>query len=233
MQIATRPLTGEPMLRVDGMQVAYKRSLIDIFTDHISHSQTQAIHRDLLPRHIPSSGTYRKKADFAWFYSEHNEVVRRYYNSLSLGGQRMTLSHSTDTFNSRTLPFCGLEVKSARGDSSEVLAQLSLWISAGLRKMKELYEKTHSDSPSLSSQLESQFGPAEARNSTLGNQPIAISATLEPVTHNRTSEPELLPLLGWTVHGHEWKLYAGWIKDFTTSDTVRFPALSHSHVADV
>ena len=124
----------------------------------------------------------------------------------------MALSQSTDTFNSRTLPFCGLEIKSAKGDSSEALAQLSLWLSAGVRKMKELYDKAHTASSHSYSRPERQSG--------LEEPPAAISTAPASATHSDLDKTELPPLLGWTVLAHEWRLYAAWIKDCSTSETV-------------
>lgn len=79
--------------------------------------------------------------------------------------------------------FCGVEIKQPSADVQEGLAQLVIWLAAGLRKMWELLEA------------------GRARRG--GGEP---------------KDP--LPLIGWTVHGHNWRFYLAWLKDPAASSTV-------------
>ena len=78
-----------------------------------------------------------KKADFAWYFSPRNPVVQEYYEALSNRGDRITLSQMEAPFTSHLTLYCGVEVKTSTGDVEKGLAQLVLWLSAGLRKNAE------------------------------------------------------------------------------------------------
>lgn len=121
-------------------------------------------------------------------------MVREYYNRSSLGGRRVT--QSTDTSNSRLLPFCGLEVKNTRSDGFEALARLSLWLSTGLRKMVEIYLKTYSDLPYLDSQLQTQLESTGARSRALSEDPTVVFTTLKPVSYHKQASLSFILYLG-------------------------------------
>ena len=81
--------------------------------------------------------TFSKKADFALCFSIRHAEVKSYYRKLCYEDRCYFLSQMNDESTSRMSLFCGLEVKKD-GKHDEALAQLGIWIGAGLRKSEEL-----------------------------------------------------------------------------------------------
>jgi len=57
---------------------------------------------------------------------------------VSLGGLGHTISQTTDAYTKCIALFSGLEVKQSNGVNTEALAQLSIWLTAGLEKTRLL-----------------------------------------------------------------------------------------------
>lgn len=83
--------------------------------------------------------TFSKKADFALCFSIRHAEVKPYYRKLCYLDRCYLLSQMSDESTSRMSLFCGLEVKSQKdANYDEALAQLGIWIGAGLRKSEQL-----------------------------------------------------------------------------------------------
>jgi hypothetical protein len=67
--------------------------------------------------------------------------VRDFYDKISLGGHGYQMSQTTDAFTKRILLFSGMEVKLDDGGKKEALAQLAIWLAAGLEKIRQLGEQ--------------------------------------------------------------------------------------------
>jgi hypothetical protein len=67
--------------------------------------------------------------------------VRDFYDKISLGGHGYQISQTADAFTERVLFFSGIEVKSDDGGKKEALAQLAIWLAAGLEKIRQLGEQ--------------------------------------------------------------------------------------------
>jgi hypothetical protein len=67
--------------------------------------------------------------------------VRDFYDKISLGGHGYQMSQTTDAFTKRILLFSGMEVKLDDGGNKEALAQLAIWLAAGLEKIRQLGEQ--------------------------------------------------------------------------------------------
>lgn len=82
-----------------------------------------------------------KKADYALAFSCRDPEVSSLYERVSLGGHGYAISQTTDAFNKRTILFSGVEVKpDDGGEKKEALAQLAIWLSGNLEKMRRLGE---------------------------------------------------------------------------------------------
>ncbi|KNG84959.1 hypothetical protein ANOM_006773 [Aspergillus nomiae NRRL 13137] len=81
-----------------------------------------------------------KKADYALSFSCRDPEVPSLYERVSLGGHGYAISQTTDAFNKRTILFSGVEVKPDDGGKKEALAQLAIWLSGNLEKMRRLGE---------------------------------------------------------------------------------------------
>jgi hypothetical protein len=71
--------------------------------------------------------------------------VRGFYDKISLGGHGYQISQTTDAFTKRILLFSGMEVKSDDGGKKEALAQLAIWLAAGLEKVRQLGEQVRAE----------------------------------------------------------------------------------------
>ncbi len=89
-----------------------------------------------------------------------------------------------DAFTRRIPLVGGIEVKVSGGNAVEALVQLSIWSAAGLEKIRLLRDE--------------HLNKLAATSDQTGGQ----SALVE--------KDELLPFLGWTIVGHDWKLYIMW-----------------------
>lgn len=91
----------------------------------------------------------------------------------------------TDTYTKHIPLVGGIEVKTSGGSSLEASVQLGIWSAAGLQKARLLQRER---------QLMTAAGPSDrdARQSV------------------PSQENEQLPFFGWTIVGHEWKLYITW-----------------------
>lgn len=67
--------------------------------------------------------------------------MRDFYDKISLGGHGYQISQTTDAFTKRVLLFSGMEIKSDDGGKKEALAQLAVWLAAGLEKIRQLGEQ--------------------------------------------------------------------------------------------
>ena len=197
-------------------------------------SQTQTISSDYMPT-IQGGLSIDKKVDFAWCFSPSLPVVQQYYDALWKAGDLMTLSQMKDNYTSRLALFCGAEVKTSTGDPEEGLAQLALWLSAGLRKYAELrriangreewWKQRQADEQQgkadvgekkASMPLQKPYSASNAVRSSYGsaNDKPALEKALEKKSSRQKAQSDELPLLGWVIHGHTWSLYVAW----TTND---------------
>ncbi|TKA79582.1 hypothetical protein B0A49_08194 [Cryomyces minteri] len=101
--------------------------------------QSQAIDPMLLPQ-MPNKVRINRKADYALAFSCRKEDILSVYEKVSLGGLGYNLSQTTDAFTKRVALFSGIEVKQSNGGNTEALAQLSIWLTAGLERIKLLGE---------------------------------------------------------------------------------------------
>ncbi|KAK5019301.1 hypothetical protein LTR39_000457 [Cryomyces antarcticus] len=101
--------------------------------------QSQAIDPMLLPQ-MPNKVRINRKADYALAFSCRKEDILSVYEKVSLGGHGYNLSQTTDAFTKRVALFSGLEVKQSNGGNTEALAQLAIWLTAGLERTKLLGE---------------------------------------------------------------------------------------------
>lgn len=92
----------------------------------------------------------------------------------------------TDPYNSRTVLFCGAEVKMLAGDGHEAIVQLILWLAAVIRKFQDLHR-------SALSNIKKQ-GPNCTNQRDLGAE-------------------YQMPVIGWTICGHSWHLFVAWPAD--------------------
>jgi hypothetical protein len=87
---------------------------------------------------MPNKARVSKKVDYALAFSTRREDVFSIYERVSLGGLGHTISQTTDAYTKRIALFSGLEVKQSNGGNTEALAQLSIWLTAGLEKTRLL-----------------------------------------------------------------------------------------------
>jgi hypothetical protein len=105
--------------------------------------KSQSIDPDLLPV-APQRGPINKKTDYAFSFSQHDAEVAPLYHRLRSAGQGDFLGHTTDKTTKRLLLFSGVEVKPENGGKSEATVQLSIWLSAALRHLRRLGQKSRS-----------------------------------------------------------------------------------------
>ncbi|OCK73725.1 hypothetical protein K432DRAFT_312186, partial [Lepidopterella palustris CBS 459.81] len=122
--------------------------------------QTQSIRSNVLPLSLTTNSRIRKRADYT--FSFQGEAVSPIYARLEAINRSENIGHTTDPFINHFALFSGIEVKRGGGDAEEALAQLAVWLCAGLENHRQLAECTAED---------------------------------------------LLPMVGWTVVGPEWRLY--------------------------
>ncbi|KAJ0417623.1 hypothetical protein BJY00DRAFT_289284 [Aspergillus carlsbadensis] len=100
--------------------------------------QSQQIDPSLLPRSKSTLGKLSKKTDYTLSFACRDALVQDLYNKISLGGHGYEISQTTDAFTKRIVLFSGMEVKSEDGGKKEALAQLAIWLAAGLEKTRQL-----------------------------------------------------------------------------------------------
>lgn len=94
------------------------------------------------------------KIDHAIVFSETNAEVKDLYNTVKTRHHRLRLCQSDNLALGRFIQFARIEVKSADGSYYAASAQLAVWLSAGLEKMrllKELATGMEDETPLLSS----------------------------------------------------------------------------------
>ncbi|KAL4793259.1 hypothetical protein BDV19DRAFT_366909 [Aspergillus venezuelensis] len=112
--------------------------LISVQSQHIDHS--------LLPKSKSGLSKISKKADYTLSFTCRHDLVRSFCDKISLGGHGYQLSQTTDAFTKRILLFSGMEVKSDEGSKKEALAQLAIWLAAGLEEIRRLGEQVMGES---------------------------------------------------------------------------------------
>lgn len=164
---------------------------------------TQAIRQDLLPQ-LNSKIVIQKKADYAWSFSSQHPTVGKWYHRLSLAGQGLSLSQITDSFSKRIALYCGVEVKRSGGDDQESLAQLCIWLAAGVRKLDELRKSVDGKAPATAIPADKSMNIEESQ--------VEIGSTANVASGNAMGDKlvDVLPLVGWTVQGHTWSIYIAW-----------------------
>jgi hypothetical protein len=161
--------------------------------------QTQTIDRAFLPLHMSQS--LAKKADLALAFSSDNIEVAAVIQSLSKTHSGIPLSQMTDAYTSTVPLVCGIEVKERGGDYNEAIVQLAIWCAAGLERLRGLQELGQNHiSQSQTGSTVVDINEASGQDKT---QAIGLKRTV-------VEEDGLLPFLGWTVIGHDWKFHISW-----------------------
>jgi hypothetical protein len=101
--------------------------------------QSQQIEKDLLPTAANSLAKLNKKADYSFEFSGGTDAFDL-YQKVSFGGLGMNISQTTDAYTKLVALFSGLEVKPDDGGKKEALAQLTIWLTAGIRRTAQLYQ---------------------------------------------------------------------------------------------
>jgi hypothetical protein len=78
-----------------------------------------------------------RKIDYVFLYSHRDPAISALYERLDAASNR-EISHTLDAFTKLVALFSSIEVKSASGDHTEAELQMSIGISASLRKKEEL-----------------------------------------------------------------------------------------------
>ena len=103
------------------------------------------------------------------------------------------LSQMSDPFTS-TIPLpCGIRINMRSGDQNEGITRLATWFAAGLARLSQLSRIAGSEVDTST----------EASSSATRADPSTTAASCG-------REIELLPLVGWTVVGHDWRFYVSW-----------------------
>ena len=132
-------LRGTSKLHLTSVYVlAAWRICIQALTDRPSFRQSQQIDPALLPIAKNSLARINKKTDYTFCFSCGDPEVFELYQQVSLGGHGYEIGPTTDAFTKRTILFSGVEVKSNDGGKQEALAQLAIWQTAHLEKIKQL-----------------------------------------------------------------------------------------------
>ncbi|KAL2810106.1 hypothetical protein BJX63DRAFT_444876 [Aspergillus granulosus] len=109
--------------------------------------QSQQIDPSLIPRFKNAIG--KIKADYALSFTCRDPSVQDFYDQISLGGHGYQISQTKDAFTKRVLLFSGVEVRSDDGGKKEALAQLAIWLSAGLEKTQQMREQVKGEGDDL------------------------------------------------------------------------------------
>ncbi|KAL9632849.1 MAG: hypothetical protein Q9164_005056 [Protoblastenia rupestris] len=173
-----------------------------------------------------------KKADYAWYFSPRFPIVKDYYDALENDGFTMALSQMNDTFTGHLAMFCGAEVKKPLADGQEGLAQLALWLAAGLRKTKDLRgvgicregwwkQRLAQKEQAMVAQggkqaptpsQEPSPAPKTAENAgAIPNDSYDVSLQDANKSSKQQWQSDVLPLLGWVIQGHQWSLHLAWL----------------------
>lgn len=113
-------LKGSPLLKVESVQ-------------------TQAINPEMLPI-TPKNYRIQRKADYTFSFHRNNADAYELYDRLHLAGLGDMISQTTDANTKRLALFSGIEVKQENGGKDEALAQLAIWLAAGLENVRRLGE---------------------------------------------------------------------------------------------
>jgi len=97
------------------------------------------INPDMLPI-TPKNYRVQRKADYAFSFHRNTPHVSEIYDKLYLAGLGDTISHTMDANTKRLSLFSGIEVKQENGGKDEALAQLAIWLVAGLENVRRLGE---------------------------------------------------------------------------------------------
>lgn len=130
---------------------------------------------------MQNSTRVNKKADYAFCFACDNDEVLSLYKRVSLGGAGFAISQTSDAFTKRIALFSGVEVKQDDGGKKEALAQLCIWLAAGLNKVQKLGQLGHQD---------------------------------------QYSSNEVLPMIGFTIVGHEWYTYLSYKRSNDGHDSI-------------
>ncbi|KAH8710129.1 hypothetical protein GQ44DRAFT_742923 [Phaeosphaeriaceae sp. PMI808] len=101
--------------------------------------QTQTINPDVLPA-TPKNYRIQRKADYAFSFHRNAPHVSDLYDKLYLAGLGDRISQTMDANTKRLALFSGIEVKQENGGKDEALAQLAIWLAAGLENVRRLGE---------------------------------------------------------------------------------------------
>ena len=182
------------------------KSKVATFTYHIC-SEHQSIDPKFLPV-TPGDLLLTTRVTFAWAFSKHDPGVAPYYEAMRAKG--IHLSPMTDSWTTRLLLYCGGVVK-APGGHQKALAQLALWLAAGLRQRNRIREII------IKALEEAETGQAKAKK-------------LKKQDSEEAGNGEDEPLIGWIVDGHQWSFYLAWLSDTEAECTVcAAPSLEDDH----
>ncbi|KAH8430643.1 uncharacterized protein LDX57_008306 [Aspergillus melleus] len=106
----------------------------------VENVQTQTINPDLLPL-MPHHHRIRKTADYAFSFHHSVSQTSELYRILSLTEVGDKLSQSTDPDTKRLILFSGLVANDENGEKDEALAQLALWLAAGMQHLRSLQQR--------------------------------------------------------------------------------------------
>lgn len=119
------------------ISLKYFTNIFQDFSDFCR--QTQAINPEVLPI-TPKNYRVQKKADYAFSFHRNTPQISDLYDQLYLEGLGDRISHTTDANTKRLALFSGIEVKQENGGKDEALAQLAIWLAAGLENVRRLGE---------------------------------------------------------------------------------------------
>ncbi|KAK3216149.1 hypothetical protein GRF29_8g2368657 [Pseudopithomyces chartarum] len=124
------------------MKVVYSTLRLALKGNHslkVESVQTQAINPEVLPI-TPKNYRVQKKADYAFSFHHNAPQISDLYDQLYLEGLGDRISHTTDANTNRLALFSGIDVKQENGGKNEALAQLAIWLAAGLESVRRLGE---------------------------------------------------------------------------------------------
>lgn len=99
----------------------------------------------------------QRKADYAFSFHRNTPQVSDLYNKLNLAGKGDRISQTMDANTRRLALFSGIEVKQENGGKDEALAQLAIWLAAGLENLRRL-SKLGRKQPHLDEELHPTVG---------------------------------------------------------------------------
>jgi len=123
--------------RVSRISLTYYISIFQSFSNLCR--QTQAINPKVLPV-TPKNYRVQKKADYTFSFHRNSPQISDLYDQLYLKGLGDRISQTTDANTKRLALFSGIEVKQENGGKDEALAQLAIWLAAGLENVRRLGE---------------------------------------------------------------------------------------------